>query len=540
MERLDQPVNLFYVNLQQERLRSLRPVTTLDSFIGGTREFHPEGLFSTEIFGRLGTPERDTKFSYIKLGTTIYHPFVYKALCSLAALYKGILEGTTYAIFDEKTKDFVKSDPIAGQTGYQFFFSRWRDLKPKETDSISRKFKITYIKHHDIIETQNVLILPAGKRDIEFDSNGRPVDHEINDMYRRVLQISNTFSSSQDTNDPIFDNSRLSLQQAFNEIYEHFSRMVGIGKKSFMQAKWARRAIDYGMRDVISAPTITSPILGDVSNISINDTLVGLFPTMAATMPKVQHAITANWLAYKFTDDSSSATLINPQSLRSESRDISTRTLDKWRSTEGIEKLIKGFENRKLRNKPIMIEGYYLALVYRDEQSVKVFGSLDELPENFNKDYVKPITYAEFFYYFCCPTWDETPMFVTRYPVSGDGSIYPSFIYTVTTKPSQKLFKLDDQWNITADSYLYREFPSIEDDTSWIETMSPHPRMLGGLGGDHDGDQVSGNAIFSKEAREEIEKFVSSKEAYIGSGGKLRNSPFTETIERVFYSMSGL
>lgn len=539
MERLDAPVNLFFVRLNKDIVKMMKPVTALDSFVGGTREFHPDGLFSTEIFGRLGTPERETRFSYIELGTTIYHPFVYKALCSLAALYKGILEGTTYAIFDEELKDFVKADPISGSTGYQFFFSRWRELRPKQTGSDSRSAKIEYIKHHEVIETRQILVLPAGKRDIEFDDKGRPIDHEINDLYRKIIQVSNTFGSG-DNLDPLYNKSRVSLQQGFNEIYEYFNTLVGKGKKSYIQSKWARRAVDYGMRNVLSAPISSSKVLGGEGDVNLNDTMVGMFPAMTATMPKVQFELTSQWLAECFPSDGSRAYLVNPQSLRREEKPISSRTFDKWRTTEGLEKLMTGFGDRGVRNKPVMVEGYYLALIYRDEQCVKVFESLDDLPEGFNKDNVKPITYSEFYYYFSADMWDTTPMYITRYPITGEGSISPTLVYAMTTMPSHKLRRLNDQWEITNDSYLYKRFPTVEGEVSWFETIAMPSRSLSAAGGDFDGDTVSGNAIFSKESKEEIMKYLDSREAYIGPGNKIRNSPFTETVERVLYALTGI
>lgn len=55
-----------------------------------------------------------------------------------------------------------------------------------------------------------------------------------------------------------------------------------------------------------------------------------------------------------------------------------------------------------------------------------------------------------------------------------------------------------------------------------------------------DGDTASGNSIFSKEGKEEIAEYFGSREAYIGPGGKIRSSPFTETIERVLYALTGI
>jgi hypothetical protein len=109
----------------------------------------------------------------------------------------------------------------------------------------------------------------------------------------------------------------------------------------------------------------------------------------------------------------------------------------------------------------------------------------------------------------------------------------------MSTLPAEQLIRLNDQWEIEKDAYTFRQFPSLGE-VSWFETMAPSPRKLGGLGGDHDGDTASGNAIFSKEGKEEIKKHFNSREAYIGAGGKLKDSPFTETVERVFYALTGI
>ncbi len=47
------------------------------------------------------------------------------------------------------------------------------------------------------------------------------------------------------------------------------------------------------------------------------------------------------------------------------------------------------------------------------------------------------------------------------------------------------------------------------------------------------------NPNFSEEARTAIKKYLNSKSAYLNSAGQLLHDPFTDTLERVLYSLSG-
>ena len=47
------------------------------------------------------------------------------------------------------------------------------------------------------------------------------------------------------------------------------------------------------------------------------------------------------------------------------------------------------------------------------------------------------------------------------------------------------------------------------------------------------------NPIFTLEARKAIKDYLNSKAAYLNSAGQLLNDPFSETLERVLWSLSG-
>lgn len=47
------------------------------------------------------------------------------------------------------------------------------------------------------------------------------------------------------------------------------------------------------------------------------------------------------------------------------------------------------------------------------------------------------------------------------------------------------------------------------------------------------------NPVFSEEGRAAISRYLNSKRAYLNSAGKLLSNPFSETHERVIWSLSG-
>jgi hypothetical protein len=187
---LDIPFNLTLLELTPAKLQHLRPVKVLDSFDGTGVNFHPDGLFSTEIFGRVGDDIRNQRFSYIDIKVSIMHPILYRAMADLKELYIGIMSGAEYALFDEDEKDFVRADAITGKTGYQYFISNWKKIQFQETKSDKREHNIRLVKKYiDGAMTSKVVVLPAGLRDMEVGPDGRPQENEVNTLYRKLLAM---------------------------------------------------------------------------------------------------------------------------------------------------------------------------------------------------------------------------------------------------------------------------------------------------------------------------------------------------------------
>lgn len=487
MAATKQPFNISILNLTKEKLRGILPITALDTYDGMTSNFHDGGLFSTLIFGRVGSKERDRTFAYINLKVKILHPAIYKDLISLKDLYRGIINGTEWAYWDDTEKDFIRTDPIGGSTGIAFFYARWADLVFKETGSDERAIKIAMInKFRDIAWLDKILVMPAGYRDVETDKNGRPTQDEINDHYRRCLQIANTIADVNfDYNiNPNYDQQRRNMQYAVVTIYNMLENMLS-GKTGFFQDKWASRRIVNGTRNVLSSLDVSSYSLNDPRAPSIDRTEVGIYQTLKGLLPIANYRIRNGWVGQVFGTNEQSVYLTNTDTLKRELVDLPYSILDQWTTKEGIEKLINSFEDETIRQQPVIIDGYYLGLIYIDKNSFKIFGDIDELPDHLDQKNVSPLTLTQLIYLSGYAEWNNYGGFFTRFPVTGTGSTYPTEIYLRTTIRSSTKYERSSTWEIQKDrDHQCLEFPDTSLTAKFMESLSPHPAFLPGLGGD--------------------------------------------------------
>ena len=543
MQRTSIPANVALLKLTPERLQYLRPTRSLDMFEGGsTSTFHEDGLFSVLTFGRPGSDERDRRFSYIDLKTTLLHPFYYKQLCRLKQLYAGIFSGREYAAWDETLEDFVPSDQVDGDTGFTFFMDYWDKIQFKTNDSDVRGLRIEFIvKGRERALLDKLLILPAGLRDVSVDESGRTKQGDINGPYRNILAANNALSVVSSTDNRLQNNTSYAMQQTFLEIYEYFNALVS-GKGGFFLGKWGGRRIYNGTRNVITAMPIAKPVLGGRRGAGLNTTFIGLFQLAKSVLPKTIHMLQNGWIGRVFSQDGNVA-LVNPKTLRREIIRVSSSAIDKWTSTPGLEGVLNSYFSFQNRVKPIVVDrGYYLGLVYRGpDNTFKIFNDITELPvgnPKFDKKYVHPLTLTELLYISGYREWTKIPLVPTRYPITGLGSIYDSYAYVKTTEGAVARRELDDNWIPMDAEYTALEYPNM-DEPVFYDAMSVHPSRLALAGGDHDGDTMSGNALYTDEAVEEVQRLLNKASSYVNPRGGLLASPSIESVQRVVMNYTG-
>lgn len=211
-------------------------------------------------------------------------------------------------------------------------------------------------------------------------------------------------------------------------------------------------------------------------------------------------------------------------------------TYEHWTSNTGIESIIEGFRNRDIRQREVMIEDYYLALIYvSKEGGVKVFHGIEELPDFIEVSEVRPIRMVELLYLSVYERSHKIPIFVTRYPITGTGSIYPSFTYLYTTAKPKKCYPLLGDWKSMDYERPMNRFPTL---TSFFDTSSPHPSRNAGLELDYDGDTISDNAVYTDNAIAENLHYFRQRRAYVGVNGKMRASVGIDTVNLVTYALT--
>ena len=529
-------VDFYLLNVNKSLVSTLKPITTTDTFAGMTKNFHPEGLYSTEIFGPVGKEERDATFAYIDVKLEIISPTVALALFGLKQLYEEICSGRRYATWNEKEKDFEPALPTdaGADTGYTFFMKHYQELTPARNTSLRRDDTLDFFfKFRQYSLSRYVLVLPAGLRDLMIRQDGRDQEEEINPIYRRLITLSRAVPEKAQAS-TITDPVRWRIQSTFNEIWDYFFTLMD-GKRGYARSKVTSRKIMNGTRNVLSSAQVGSIEMGREDQIRATDTRQGLLQTLKALLPVAQHYIRERYLANIRAGDGNLYG-VNVKTLKREFLEVSGKVYDQYATDEGIEKLINRLENRPARHQPLYIhKNHYVALIYQDDKRFKVFYDIDELPSDFKRENVSGITLVELLYLSGYDIWNDYFAFVTRYPVAGRGSTYSSTIRLETTTPSTMKTELDENWEPKSGKPAI-SFP-LRHINDFVESMAVHPSRLGGLGGDYDGDMTSSNAIMSEEALEENRKWLDSREYWFDTSGRFKMNPTNDVIDRTLAAL---
>lgn len=529
-------LNFTLLNVNRELVQRLTPVTVLDTFEGATKNFHPDGLYSVDIFGPIASERRDEAFSYIDINAEIISPVIALTLFDLKRLYKDVMSSKRFAVWDAQEKDFLPAAPgdEGADTGYSFFMSHYKELSPRATNSLIRQQSIDLLnKFRDIALSRYVLVLPAGLRDLVVKETGREQEDELGKMYRKLISTSKMIPNVSNKNHKSLDTVRWTLQNAFIEIYKYFFNLED-GKYGFIRGKWAARRVINGTRNVISSMDATSPVMGRGDEIRATDTIVGMIQGLRCLLPVAIHAVRTRYLP-NVDAGNGSLYLIDKKSGKREMVFVKPEDYDQFTTDEGIENLIVEFRHREKKHEPITINGKYLALIWNDGTRFKVFFDISELPEGFDKKYVKPMTYCELLYLSGYDKWNNYYGLVTRYPVTGSGSTYSSTIRLVTTVQSSMVYELDEMWNGTLPKPA-TAFPNrnVEE---FVTSMAPNPTRINGLGADFDGDTASFEGIYTDESLEENRRMINSAAYWVTPDGSLKVDVANDIQERTLHNL---
>lgn len=546
------PVNIWPLNIDNLiKEQGLIEVTSPLIWEPSSTNLHPDGLFSEGIFGQIGTAERISRCGFMSLNTAILAPVIYKNVIDLKPIYSEIMSGKIYAYLDKKSGELIPCDKekVGSDTGFSFFLSCFDSLKFPKTESHTRQMKILAIERAKSIGAavvKRLLILPAGLRELKVE-NGRVAVEEINSIYKYILALASEVKNSDDSPqlNRIYDGVRYNIQLKVYELFSVHKEFLS-GKAGFAQRKYARRALAYGTRNVISGAELKGTSVSDPTYQKHDETIAPLFQLAKGFQPLVIHNLRALFYSQIFTQSSTRVIGIDTKTYNTEYIDVSNSEVNNALSSEGMEDLISMFKNVHMREKPVIIRDvndkfYYLFLVYDTGESVYLFRSVEDfttfMKDNHNVDvdrkYIRPLTYMEMLYLATFRATAGKFMTFTRYPAIEIGSIYPTRIKVGTTIPSRKVRFMSqyDEKEIELPMYPILGKPHL--DSTII-----HPGQTKGLGADYDGDTGSLNSVMSVEGTAECEAYLNSTKSLVTPDGKFIKSLQTDLTGLTFFNLS--
>lgn len=538
MSYVDLPFNIEILNISANDVPKNKIVSSLDIVDGASSEPHDEGLFSVLIFGKPGTVERDLTNGYINLKTSIIIPKIYKELIKLKSLYAGIMSGKATAKWDNLEKDFYASNDADSDTGYGFFMTHFDDIVYKARKSRSRIQRVKLMEDYKgRTATKFAVVLPAGLRDFTIDASGRASKDEINDLYFRLISISNTVSEGREENSPALDVARYQLTLTYLEIYDKLAGVIS-GKKGQALDKMGGRKVDYGTRNVLTAVDNSRKHLFSDNAVTSNTTAVGLWQAMKGLNPISKYLLATSYLPKAITQGDGTALLVNKKTLIPEFVELDDDSRNTWASGEGLNSVLNRYEVKTERHNPVEVMDHWLLLVYQTEEHFKVFNDIRELPNGFDKTKVRPITLIELLYLSGYRKWNTYVIYTTRYPSTGIESTFPTYLYVKTTVTGKRLKELGEDWKELGEEFVAVEYPTILE-SGHHDSQSPPSSRLKDMGGDFDGDTGSGTIVFTNKSLEEAYRFLSTKDAWTTLDNKLRASSGYDTVSLVIRATTG-
>lgn len=517
------------------KVNELKAITN-PMFFARTNMPTVDGLLSNEIFG-ITKDDRTTIFAYIDLaGEYFLHPLAYKIWSRLDSNIKlCVYEMDTFVYDPEKGK--LKSDP-KGETGLKFLMKLIKTVDFKKTGSSKREVKINFLeKYREKLFMKDVVVIPAGMRDVNTEADGKVGVGEINKLYNAIVRDAKALQESDDYGLSLNGTLRGRIQDNIVKIYNWFifgrdpltgadAQASGLSRKlGLIRRAGMKKSFDWGSRLVICTQNLRKEKLEDL-DVDLDSIGLPLAAICANLFPYMLYWI-RNWFSNQLSDVQTLMAL-DPKS----GKQIMCR-IDGWQvvySDERIKKEIgrfmHGTENRfipievPIANKA-KIRGLTPYMQFRgynvpnQEVADKIIN--DQLPKDAYHLNSRPLTWCDLIYMAAMEVTKDKMTLITRFPMDSYYNQFPAKIKVISTIETEPVLV----WNT-----FYKKYPKItladinqNSSNHFVDVALPNNVRLGSIGGDFDGDTVSSKVPYSIEANDELYKAINSKIHYIGFGG---------------------
>ena len=277
------------------------------------------------------------------------------------------------------------------------------------------------------------------------------------------------------------------------------------GKAGFVQRKYGYRKLAYATRNVITSPNMAAISPSSPQFHDLFETKVPLFQAAKAFQPLVVFNLKEQFFNNIFNISSNNVSLIDWNTGELVYREITEAEKNRFMLSDEIVDIINLYRNNKIRFKPVRaqdIDGkwYKLYMMYDTGKDVWIFRNIDEFKQNlidqgveFNDQYVRDFTYADMLYISTYFSTQGRNVTITRYPAIEPGSIFPSKVHLVSTKPGRIVTFRSSVGN----DIQFPEYPIIG--ARSVDSTILHPSRLAGLDADlNTSEHYTGNSVVHK------------------------------------------
>jgi len=232
--------------------KKIQPITSSKYYEGsGRNSLNKKGLFSEEIFGRMGSRDRKKTYGYINLKLDFIHPEVYRILTSINTDLTKLIIGKENYILDNNNN--LVQDDENGKSGVFYFIQiinniNWDNIK------IEKPKHIRFIKENkDKLLINKLVILPAGFRDIQITKTGK--------QFIQYGEINKTYSTLINQTEMLSDDLDLFDEELMGSLYKSIQRnLINVntwikskikGKHGMIRGGMLKKSVDYSARLVI-------------------------------------------------------------------------------------------------------------------------------------------------------------------------------------------------------------------------------------------------------------------------------------------------
>ena len=482
-----------------------------------------DGLLSNEIFG-ISKDERANIFAYVDLGDWFINPLMYKLWSRMDKKIIEIVHGTNKFIINDKG-EFEESEN--GKTGIKFLKENIDKIKIRETDSKKRNKNIQFIESNkDTIFMKHLIIIPAFYRDVNSDG-GRVGVGDINKLYNSVIIAVRALKESAEYGLSMTDATRGRIQELLVQIYNWFTKEPNIANKNgIMRRAVLTKTTDLSSRLVLSAPELKVERVEDMM-VDMDHAAIPLASLCANLQPYIVF-----WIRRFFENEFSGAAqypYIDKETKEIKYTEVKDPLIEfsDDKIKKELNRFIFGFSNRftpiKVPNKDN--KNLYMHFKGRHIPIEQIKSPQDGLLK-------RKLTWCDLFYMAAVESAKDKHALLTRFPIDSMQNQFPAKIKVSSTKETEPMYYGTE---------FYPYYPKIREEdigantsNKFIDTLRISNLVLGAIGADYDGDQMTCKVAFTTEANKELEAYMNSKAFYLNMGGRNMRKSSNEAIQAIY------